>query len=297
MAARRKRWIALVGGLIAVAVAVVYALLIEPRRLLVETVEVQLDGWPEDAAAARVVLLADLHAGDRDGRWIKRIVQKTLEQKPEVVLLLGDYHNAVNAGLSMPEEELAALLAPLTAQCPVYYICGNHDQFEQARATRKAFVRHGIQPVEGKDVTLSFNNGRQAVLRGVAHRHEKESAGPMLRRLSRKKLPPTLPLIAATHSPYHSIHSPLWAELTVTGHTHGGQFCWPGGYPIAVREPWTRETARAGLRRSYTGQWLYVSRGLGASSFPARSFCAPEITLLLLRGSGKALQLRGTRCD
>lgn len=290
MKSGRIRWGRHVCGLLFVAVLLLYAFVIEPRRILVEEVEVRLDGWPEDAAAARVVLLADFHAGDREGRWVDRVVRRTLEQNPEVVLLLGDYHNAFNASLSMPEEELARRLQPLVQHCPVYYVCGNHDQFEQGRRTRRVFAKNGIKPIEGRDVKLSFANGQQAVLRGAAHRHERESAGPLLRRLAKEKLPPHHPLIVAIHSPYHVLHSPLWADLTVAGHTHGGQFCWPGGYPIAAREPWTRATARGGMKRAHTGHPLYVSRGLGVSTFPARFFCSPEITVLLLRGSGKTLQ-------
>ena len=66
-------------------------------------------------------------------------------------------------------------------------------------------------------------------------------------------------------------------RLQLSGHTHGGQICLPGG--IAV-------TLEADLpRRMGSGPWRhdsligYTSPGAGCSIVPVRFNCPPEITL------------------
>lgn len=271
------------------ACAFVYGMFIEPRRLEVVETEARLDGWPADVPPARIVLLADPHPNDREGAWIDEVVQRTLSCKPEAVILLGDYHNALDARYSMADTELARRLAPLAAYCPVYYVCGNHDYFELGERVRAAFNAEGFVDIEEKTVTLYFANGRRAKLRGAAHDEEPLPPGRQWKRFSRQELPPDLPLIAATHSPHRFLTWKLKADLAVTGHTHGGQICFPGGMPIIARKPWTREMMLGGWHKAADGFPLYVTRGIGMSTLPIRMFCKPEITLLSLRGSGRPL--------
>jgi hypothetical protein len=71
------------------------------------------------------------------------------------------------------------------------------------------------------------------------------------------------------------------ASLMLSGHTHGGQICLPGGFsPLThsrcrrdmVAGPW-----RCGAMRGYT------SRGVGCSRVAARFFCRGEIVVHVLR--------------
>jgi predicted MPP superfamily phosphohydrolase len=70
-------------------------------------------------------------------------------------------------------------------------------------------------------------------------------------------------------------------SLMLSGHTHGGQICLPGGIAM-VRNgrcphaqftgPWT-----------YHGLHGYTSRGTGSCGVPARFNCPPEMTVHVLR--------------
>jgi predicted MPP superfamily phosphohydrolase len=70
-------------------------------------------------------------------------------------------------------------------------------------------------------------------------------------------------------------------DLMLSGHTHGGQICLPGGFPVT----------RGGRvpRRVVGGAWRhhamcgYTSTGAGVSVVPLRLNCPPEITLHTLR--------------
>lgn len=274
-------------ALACVAGIVADGVFVEPRRLETVRASAKFDSWPAEAGAARIVLLADLHPNDREGEWMDRVVRETLSLKPEAVVMLGDYHNALNKKYSMDDAELARRLAPLARACPVYYVCGNHDYFEKGRAVRAEFNKAGFQNIEGQTVSLSFANGCRAYLRGAPYMEECSPPGGQAMRFSKKELPPDAPLIAATHTPYHFIKYELHADMAVAGHTHGGQVCWPGGVPITGRGVIDRDMMRGGWHATATGKPLYVTRGIGMSTLPIRLFCRPEITLLELRGSGK----------
>lgn len=278
-------------ALLSAAGAVLYALLGEPRNLQVQETTVELPGWAADAAPARVVLMSDLHAGRADGSWIDEQVRAAIALEPEAVILLGDYHKGSDETLNMSMDELARRLSPLRGQCPVYYILGNHDRLTRASKIKQSFNKQGFTCVETEDAQLQFANGCRALLRGFRFRLEQFPPGPQKKRFEPKALPKEQPLIVASHSPMHFMKYKLGGELVLSGHTHGGQVCWPGGSPVHSPGVWSADMLRGGLHPGKTeGQQIYISRGSGTSSFPVRIFCPPELTLLLLKGSEQSLQ-------
>ena len=70
----------------------------------------------------------------------------------------------------------------------------------------------------------------------------------------------------------------LGVDLTLSGHTHGGQ--------IKVRDPEKRilpqRKLKAGLHTRRNSQ-IYITRGIGTVVVPMRYHCPPEISLLELR--------------
>lgn len=293
-----RRVCILLSAFLAALVLVVYVFLIAPRRLVVEEVPVTLPGWPADAAPARVALLGDIHAGADDSKWLQRIVDKTLSAEPEVVILLGDYFNALESGNAMSVDELVAHLSPLVKHCAVYYVCGNHDRGAKGTELRRRMKDAGMIPLEGRSVVHAFRNGYSLALSGIATVSEavfqpnRKHPSYNERRFARTKLPVERPLLLVTHNPFVLYHDELWADFAVAGHTHGGQICLPGGEPLTEESRWTREETRSGLKPGKSGVPVYVTRGLGLSRLPLRLFCAPEISLLILDGSGKPLPNR-----
>lgn len=86
-------------------------------------------------------------------------------------------------------------------------------------------------------------------------------------------------LLSHTPEPYrHAAHADF--SLMLSGHTHGGQICLPGGIPIITG----REAA--GFRPGpwqYRGMAGYTSVGCGSSIVDVRLNCLLEITLHRLR--------------
>jgi predicted MPP superfamily phosphohydrolase len=88
--------------------------------------------------------------------------------------------------------------------------------------------------------------------------------------------------IALVHSPELALDiEKQGAALYLTGHTHGGQICLPGGIPIITHVKCFPEMIKGKWRvRNMQG---YTSCGLGASGLLVRINCPPEIAIHELR--------------
>ena len=73
-------------------------------------------------------------------------------------------------------------------------------------------------------------------------------------------------------------------DLLLSGHTHGGQICLPGGIPITIASVLPRSMGSG--RWQYKNMIGYTSVGAGSPVVPVRFNCPPEITLHHLRSSG-----------
>ena len=72
-------------------------------------------------------------------------------------------------------------------------------------------------------------------------------------------------------------------DVLLSGHTHGGQICLPGGAPVTLSAVLPRSLGSGPWR--HHGMIGYTSTGTGSSVVPVRFNCPPEITLHELRRS------------
>ena len=71
-------------------------------------------------------------------------------------------------------------------------------------------------------------------------------------------------------------------SLYLTGHTHGGQICFPSGKTVIMACTAVPHRMAKGLWQ-YQNLKGYTSRGVGSSGVPVRYFCPPEITFITLK--------------
>ncbi|WKS30959.1 metallophosphoesterase [Corynebacterium pseudodiphtheriticum] len=88
--------------------------------------------------------------------------------------------------------------------------------------------------------------------------------------------------LALLHSPEPRVLQRFAADgyqLSLSGHTHGGQVCLPGSKALVTNCGIDRERVQ-GLH-DFDGMAMHVSNGLGTSKYaPVRLFCRPSATLL-----------------
>jgi predicted MPP superfamily phosphohydrolase len=263
---RERRWLsrlsALAAGLL-VAVAA-DAFLWEPTWLEVTRVELRS---PKLAQRVRVVLLADIQT-DEFTAYEQNVLRRAVAEKPDLVLLAGDYLQDNQEGRYRVGRQLNAFLRqlPLRAPLGVFAVRGNVDDNDWPRAFQGLDV-HTIGPTETFDL------------------------GPLqLTCLSTDasfQRDPTLP--ATSESKYHVVlgHSPNFAlganraDLMLAGHTHGGQVRLPLLGPVTTLSDVPRRYA-AGLTDRAAGGKLFVSRGIGLERGNAprlRFLCRPQLVV------------------
>jgi predicted MPP superfamily phosphohydrolase len=146
-------------------------------------------------------------------------------------------------------------LLPLRAgQMPVRTLCNESVILEHAGAELELIGLHGVHP----------HDSDPSVIKGIL--------GPK---------PAGRVRVVLSHFPGRVMSLAGSAvDLVLSGHTHGGQVCLPGGVPIMTHDHLPRRFARGAHRIEQT--WLVTSRGCGFSKFALRVFCPAEAIEILL---------------
>ncbi|WP_048759145.1 metallophosphoesterase [Corynebacterium vitaeruminis] len=166
---------------------------------------------------------------------------------------------------------------------PLKYLTGEKRKPSRVelpwRGMRAAFIEHGWQ--DATHARLEFvAGGVKVTLSGVDDPHHE------LEDYSQIAGAPNADAdiaIGLSHSPEPHVLDAFAEDgydLVLSGHTHGGQVCLPGGKAIVTNCGIDRSRA-SGLSRWTEKTWLHVSNGLGTSPYaPVRLFCRPSATLI-----------------
>ena len=269
-----------------------WAFWLEPSSVTVRRVSLAVPRWREEQRGVKVAVLTDLHVGspyvglDK----LRRVVERTNEERPDLILLLGDFvigeekegggiEGGVVGGTFVEPEPIAAELKNLRAPLGVYVVLGNHDWWFDGERMTRAFEGAGLAVLENKAVRVE-SGGRGFWLGGVADfwTRKPDIEGTL------KQVSTDEPVILFTHNPDIFPDVPPRVSLTLAGHTHGGQVNLPLiGRPVVP--------SHYGQRYAFghvveDGRHLYVSGGVGTSMIPVRFRVPPEILILSLEVGG-----------
>jgi uncharacterized protein len=262
----------------ALVVAVFWSVAVEPARVVVRRTEVAVPSWPPALAGFSVVVLADIHAGapHMGIEQVRRVVALANAQHPDLVVLPGDYViQDVVGGRFVPPEVTAAVLGGLRARDGVVSVLGNHDGWLDGPRVHRALERAGLRPLVNESLRIE-DRGREIWIAGLA---DLWTGRPDLSR-ALASVPADALVIVLTHNPDVFPTVPARVNLTLAGHTHGGQVALPLiGRPI-VPSRYGQRYAIGVVREQ--GRVLFVSPGLGTSILPVRFRVPPEVSVLSL---------------
>ncbi len=235
-------------------------------------IELTFPDLPAGFDGYTLLQLTDLHF-DSHPAAARRLIEIVDGLEVDAVVLTGDYRFGISGPFAQILPELEALLAAVRARDGIYGILGNHDSVDMV----EPFERLGVTMLANQTVTLTRGRDRIHVV-GVddVHYYYPDQAVAALR-----EAPPGFK-IALIHSP-ELIPEAASAgmSLYLAGHTHGGQICLPGGWPIIAHMAAPRRYAR-GLWRE--GEMIgYTSTGAGTSGLPVRFNSRSEVALITLR--------------
>ncbi len=235
--------------------------------------EWRLPRLPSAFEGFRLLHLTDLHI-DLEPALTPLLARVATSTPHDAAVLTGDYRNKTTGDHAPCLREMAALLPSLSAQR--WGILGNHDFLEMVPELESAGL-----PILLNEVACIERSGQQIFFAGVDDPHFYRTHD--LRKV-RAAIPRDACGILLAHSPEtYKEAADLGFDLQLSGHTHGGQICLPGGKPLVL--PLKIDPAFINGPWQFGALPGYTSPGTGGCSVPARFNCPPEITLHILRGA------------
>ena len=236
--------------------------------------DVRLPRLPKAFDGFTILHLSDLHA-DMSVAAMQRAAELALGLNYDLCVLTGDFRGRTHGDYKPCLEGVARLREALHTD--IHAVLGNHDPLAMVPDLEAL----GIRVLLNESVAIE-RDAASIYIAGVDDAHfyhtddvEKAAA----------RIPEGGVKILLSHTPeIYRQASHAGFDLMLSGHTHGGQICLPGGVPVVLEAD--------DLPRAFaTGAWRhaemagYTSVGAGVCLVPVRFNNPPEITLhRLVRG-------------
>ena len=205
---------------------------------------------------------------------MERMIKLLKDVRYDICILTGDYRAKTWGPYDASLAGMAKVCAALEG--PVYGLLGNHDTICMVPGLEEMGVRMLLNEAE-----VIERGGERIHLAGIddAHFYRVDNIEK-----AAEKIPHEEFSILATHTPEiyrQAAHADF--DVLLSGHTHGGQICLPGGVPLTLSAVLPRGLGAGSWR--HHDMIGYTSVGAGSSVVPVRFNCRPEITLHRLRRS------------
>jgi uncharacterized protein len=287
----------------------VYGFAAERLAYQVRRVDIPLPNLPAALEGLQIVQISDIHLSSYMPRnQVRRAVEMANDLGADLALATGDFITGVGDPIADCIDEVRRLRAPLG----VWGCNGNHEIYAHAEDMAQwLFAQSGMKLLRQENAEIAFH-GASFNLIGVDYQRERTPSGRRVQILAgvERLVRRDIPNILLSHNP-NSFNraAELGIELTLSGHTHGGQIqveildhrLSPARFitdyvaglyqrPLFTPAPNDRAATASLFTKNHTPLFeskplasIYVNRGLGTVGAPVRLGVPPEITLLTLR--------------
>ncbi len=266
--------------------------------LAVNRYAIAVRNLPTDLAGLRIAQLSDVHLGVFVSlEKLDEMLRLTEAESPDMLVITGDFIDGVGW-----TEEAMARVAHLAEKLPygAYFCWGNHEYLRDKDRIARALDAYGVRALKNEAVCVT-NGKRPLWLLGVDYPWARDL---MIREGDRERMMAeamegvpshAVKVLLAHHSDFIEQGVKYGVDLTLTGHTHGGQFAIGQTALLPVQYRYMRGfygadgalgdiaggKADAPTRVGHGQPVGYVNSGAG-SWFPLRIGCPPEITIFTL---------------
>jgi predicted MPP superfamily phosphohydrolase len=244
-------------------------------------VTIPIRGLPEDFHGFTIALLSDIHSSIfMTKETMQDYVRMTNTLEPDLIAVTGDFVNSMVEEVYPFAEAFSSLYAPYG----VFGVLGNHDYYTRnVEAVASVVNECGIRLFRNEHIQIRKNT--TAIILGGIDDVGNNSTAARLTEVAMGGSPENTPKIFLSHRPYYFHQfSSRNIDLTLSGHTHGGQIVLARFGNDVVAPARLASPYVAGLY-SLGSSKMYVSRGIGTVAVPIRINCPPEITLITLHST------------
>lgn len=234
----------------------------------------------------RIAFASDLHLGPTTPSGVLDNAFALLRAaRPDILALGGDYVflGATHHKVRELNNRVTAVEAPIKVA-----VLGNHDFWARPARLEVALSGAGTIVMVNEAMRLPPPHDDVALI-GLddPFTSEDRAAGEAAVDRALAEVADAAVKIAICHSP-----DGLWwlrgkgVHFLMCGHTHGGHLALPGGRPLVMSSPMGRLYPWG--FHDVDGLQLFVSRGVGGSLVPVRTWAPPDVAVLTFIGPGGA---------
>lgn len=283
---RRGEWTGL-GVSVVFVLVYLYGMYVGSAKMEVTQVQFAHKDVPKTFDGYKIVQLSDVHVGSLIGdrqELLKEAVEAINDQHADLVVFTGDLQNKRASEIDAHRQ----LLSSIRAKDGVLAVLGNHDYAEYmsgTKAEKDSCVQLTVNAIERLGWTL-LRNEHVVIRRGndsivvAGMENDGEGRFPQLGDISKtlNGVGEGAFIVMLEHDPtswHRKIVPYSHAQLTLSGHTHGGQISILGWSPASF------------VYSEYNGMYnngrhsLYVTKGLGGV-VPFRLGATGEIVVITL---------------
>ena len=237
---------------------------------------------PSGFEGLRAVVLTDLH-GREFGKNNETLLAAVEEQSPDYIFLVGDL---VDERTEDAQDYAAHLGTALSGIAPTYFVTGNHEWArgtEETERIKTALIGSGVTVLSNEFCELSRGDNT-VVLAGIDDPNgyaDQKTPEALAAEIYAAYGDPFWVLLAHRNDRFASQYSLLGADLTISGHGHGGCIRLPLTDGLLGTQHNLLPSHTAGFYED-NGAVLFVSRGLGNVGHTFRVFNRPQVAVITL---------------
>jgi predicted MPP superfamily phosphohydrolase len=232
---------------------------------------VVLNNLPKVFDDFTILHITDLHL-DMDPSHPSALIHKLRDLNYDICVMTGDFRARTFGDYKAALRALENVCAHIKQ--PIYAVLGNHDTIRMVPAMEEM----GIQMLINETISLQREDAN-LYISGIDDPHFFQLDNIQK---AAEEIPSSAPCILLSHSPEpyrKAAHAGF--NLMLSGHTHGGQVCLPGGFALMTNADCPRRYCRGAWQ--YHTMHGYTSVGSGTSVVGVRYNCPPELVLHHLR--------------
>jgi predicted MPP superfamily phosphohydrolase len=253
-----------------------YGILVRRRWVVVREHDIVVEGLDSRLDGYRIAHFSDLHIGALTPRaWGMRWVRKLEGRHVDLAVVTGDL---ITSGTEF-HHDVAEVIGALRVPDGVFVSFGNHDYFGEGEPLLSKIRDVGAHVLRNQGVLIERRGAKffLAAIDDTWTRRDDLTA-------ALRERPEGMPTVLLAHDPERfRAAAKLGVDLTLSGHTHGGQIAMPFFSRRLSLSHLTHHFHVGFYRKGRS--LLYVSPGLGTTGPPMRLGAAPTIAIHTLRAS------------
>lgn len=241
---------------------------------------------PKEFDGFRIVQISDLHNAEF-GIGNEKLIERVKNAKPDVIVITGDIIDSNNTDVGIA----IACAKSFSQVAPCYYVTGNHEAWisdEEYSKLEEGLLESGVHILHNDAAVITKGDASISII-GIDDEDVLKNSGiksdvtaELINALTKEE---HFTILLSHRPEYFKEYTKSRADLTFTGHAHGGQFRLPfiGGV-VAPGQGLFPKYDKGVYQEN--DKYMICSAGIGNSIIPVRFNNQPEIVLVELKSMG-----------